>query len=554
MTQDRAPGAGQWQRDALPRDTMVHGYRVSRIIGRGGFGITYAVADAIDQTFAMKECFPRQFACRDGLVVQPSGADDEGPFADCLNRFIREAKSLVALSARGAATEGIVKVVTLFETNGTAYLVMELLAGQTMAERLAKQPQGLPGGEIRGLMLGVLRALETVHAVSMLHRDIKPANIFLRSNGRPALIDFGAARTTAHGQNTTFTQIYSEAYAPLEQMTGEVQTPASDLYAFGATFYKAIGGKLQDALSRQRDLLAGKPDPLIPAIVFGAGRFDDSVLRTIDACLRPRAEDRPQSVQDAICLMDGADEATTIIAPGIAPGCDGDATLLAPIEQTVIAPPTTQSALSRKRGNTVQAHDTTAQTRSTAGQRTDDAEALPAPKEPSRKRLWLWAGGGVAATIGVIGTVMALSSGQKQQTPPPMADIAVPAPAAPVAAAPAATTATVTTATKANAAATAPSSVSAATSPTPPTDAASGDVTSPAAAGTNDDTKTQKPKLAEEKKSREKTVTTRTQTISKEREMAQKQAAMQMQKTLQSLPKATNCKNALDFSLGINCE
>ncbi|MEO0035145.1 MAG: hypothetical protein RLZZ501_1168 [Pseudomonadota bacterium] len=324
-----------WQRDALPRGTLLQGYRVDQIIGRGGFGITYRVVDALDQVFAVKECFPRQFVCRDGLLVQPVGSDDEGPFQDCLTRFLREAKALVRLTANSTASEGIVRVVTLFESNKTAYLVMEHLSGQTLLELINAHPGGIPADRLGPLMDGMLGALSTVHAAGLLHRDIKPANVFLRAGGGPTLIDFGAARAVRGGQTTTFTQIFSESYAPIEQILGEPQDPSADLYALGATFYRAIGGTLVDAVTRHKSVLASTPDPLPPAGEIGRGRYPAELLTAIDACLRPKAEQRPQSVA-ALRAMILPPEGTTMLAP--ATSHETMTTVLAPPPPSVPGP------------------------------------------------------------------------------------------------------------------------------------------------------------------------------------------------------------------------
>src|ERR1700733_12055157 len=132
-----------WPRDALPRGTALHGFVVEAILGRGGFGITYRVRDRIDQLFAVKECFPKQFAVRQGLEVLPTDESEAPALTDCLERFMREAKALTRLSQRGAAGDGVVKVMTFFEAHGTAYIVMEHLAGQSLETLLRASPGGI---------------------------------------------------------------------------------------------------------------------------------------------------------------------------------------------------------------------------------------------------------------------------------------------------------------------------------------------------------------------------------------------------------------------------
>jgi tol-pal system protein YbgF len=304
-----------WPRDALPLGTVLNGYTIDGMLGRGGFGITYRALDRLDQIFAIKECFPRQFAVRQDGEVLPTDAADAESLNDCMGRFLREAKALMHLSRIGAAGDGVVRVATFFEANGTAYIVMEFLGGQSLEAYLKANPGGIPEARLNDLLHRLLHAIGCVHDAGLLHRDIKPANIYLREDGRPVLIDFGATRGTGGGQTMTFTQIYSESFAPLEQIAGSQQGPFSDLYALGVTFYLAIGGKAIDAFTRHQAILRGKRDPLIPAVELGAGRYDPRLLATIDAALKVAPEERPQSVRDLLQLLTGPaedDDATRI--------------------------------------------------------------------------------------------------------------------------------------------------------------------------------------------------------------------------------------------------
>ena len=314
-----ASAGENWPRDALPQGTLLYGYRIEKILGRGGFGITYRALDRIEQSFALKECFPRQFAVRQGMEVLPADAEAAEGLRDCLSRFIREARALLQLSQRGAAGDTAVKVVTFFETNGTAYLVMEFLEGESLEQWIRATAGGIPEERLSGILQGVLHAVGSAHDAGLLHRDIKPSNILLRQDGRPVLIDFGAVRAVAGGgQTQTFTQIYSESYAPIEQITGGPQGPYSDLYALGATFYRAIGGTTVDALTRHVAAMSGKPDPLVPAAAIGAGRYRPALLAAIDAALRIPASERPQTVGDFLALLaarESEEGATRFAAP-----------------------------------------------------------------------------------------------------------------------------------------------------------------------------------------------------------------------------------------------
>jgi serine/threonine protein kinase len=310
------PSDGHWPRDALPKGTELNGFRLEAMLGRGGFGITYRAVDAIDQSFAIKECFPRQFATRQGLSVYPASATETDIFADCIERFTREAKALRQLSALGSAGGSVVKVVTFFGANGTGYLVMEYLPGANLDAVITAAPRGLPTEQIVFMLPRLLQAVGGVHDAGLLHRDIKPANILLRADGAPVLIDFGAVRDALNpDQTSVYTQIYSESYAPIEQMTGGKQGTYSDLYGLGATFYRAIGGKTVTSVTRNQAVLHGMPDPQPPAAQIGRGRYPPAVLATIDAALTIDPYKRPQTIRDLIRMLEGPGGETTFVPP-----------------------------------------------------------------------------------------------------------------------------------------------------------------------------------------------------------------------------------------------
>jgi predicted Ser/Thr protein kinase len=292
----------------LPPGTELHGYRIVGLLGRGGFGITYKAVDKIDQVFALKECFPQQLATRRGADVVATDAGATAFLAECLERFTKEARALTLFTNAGGES-GVVRVYTFFELNGTAYIVMEYLDGEPLDQVLARHKTGLPEADLTRILRTLLPALDRVHANHLLHRDIKPANIFLRANGSPVLLDFGAARVNDPGEATTFTSIYTESYAPIEQIRGERQGPYSDIYALGATCYRAIAGK-PSAMTGTR----------VPAREAGAGRYSDRLLAAIDWALQVMPQDRPQTVAAfaASCglpLTGDADTDVTVVRP-----------------------------------------------------------------------------------------------------------------------------------------------------------------------------------------------------------------------------------------------
>src|SRR5262249_36926796 len=163
-----------------------------RVLGSGGFGITYLAVDLLQQRFAIKEYYPQQFATRHGMTVGPTTTDDTPLFDECRERFLREAQALVLLGRSADAAEGIVRVRTYFEAFGTCFLVMDYVEGDSFANVLRREPGGLAAARVHSLLTQLLASARLVHAAGLLHRDIKPANIIVRAGDRLVLIDFGA--------------------------------------------------------------------------------------------------------------------------------------------------------------------------------------------------------------------------------------------------------------------------------------------------------------------------------------------------------------------------
>lgn len=303
MSETANPASASWPKYALPFGTILNGYKIERVLGSGGFGVTYLARDLLGQPFAIKEYFPRQFAVREDMTVVASSAEDTALFEECRDRFLREAQALVLLGKRARADEGIVHVHTYFEAHGTCFMVMDFVEGMSLATVLQTAPGGLAAERVEELLSQLLSSLRAVHQAGLMHRDIKPANIILTGSGRPVLIDFGSSRESSGDLNTTYTQIYSGGYAPPEQILGMPQGEYSDIYAVGAVCYQAIGGKVVDALLRQNTTSVGRPDPLPPATKVGAGRYPDLLLIAIDAALEVDPAARPKNVDAMLALL-----------------------------------------------------------------------------------------------------------------------------------------------------------------------------------------------------------------------------------------------------------
>jgi len=293
---DRAEMADRAYPDALPADYRLHWYVLLRVLGQGGFGITYLARDTnLDQMVAIKEFLPVDMATRlpDATVCCRTEELRER-YRWGLERFIQEARTL----ARFDHTN-IVRVHSVFEANDTAYMVMRFEEGQNLASQLDRRST-LPEHELQRILLSVLDGLELVHRAGFIHRDIKPDNIHIRSDGTPVLLDFGSARH-AIGKARTMTILVAPGYAPLEQYysDSESQGPWTDIYGLAATCYRAIAGVAPlDAISRSKGILGSADDVLVPASVIGRGRYTERLLAAIDHGLAFAEKDRPQSIAE----------------------------------------------------------------------------------------------------------------------------------------------------------------------------------------------------------------------------------------------------------------
>ncbi|HYA47615.1 MAG TPA: protein kinase, partial [Burkholderiales bacterium] len=282
--------------DALPLQYRLNAYVLERVLGRGGFGITYLARDTkLDKQVAIKEYLPIEVAKREGATtVQPRTDQQRDLYGLGLERFIVEARTLARFDH-----PSIVRVHTLFEANGTAYMVMRFEEGVNFATLLERQGT-IPEERLLAILLPILDGLELVHGAGFVHRDIKPDNIQIRVDGTPVLLDFGSARQ-ALGKPRTMTVMVAHGYAPFEQYDGDAksQGPWTDIYGLGATCYRAIAGFAPlDALARVRDRLGSARDALVPATTIGKGRYSERLLAGIDAALEFAEKDRPQTIAE----------------------------------------------------------------------------------------------------------------------------------------------------------------------------------------------------------------------------------------------------------------
>ena len=269
---------------ALRPGTVLQGataYRIERVLGAGGFGITYLASMTmrvgnlnVKAHVAIKEHFIGDQCERAGdshTVVCPGTDASRALVAGSLRDFVSEARRLAEY---GAGHGNIVKVNEIFEINGTAYYVMEYLEGESL-DAYIKRNGPLGEDEIRSLVFPVVDAVAYLHARRLTHLDIKPANIMLGADGagnvRPVLIDFGLSKhynADGSATSTVNTMACSDGYAPAEQYSGiRTFSPTADVYALGATILAAATGRTPTAAN---DWPAGEPEATIAGLGLGA--------------------------------------------------------------------------------------------------------------------------------------------------------------------------------------------------------------------------------------------------------------------------------------------
>ncbi len=236
-------------------------YIVGRVLGVGGFGITYEAQDtfAMGRRIAIKEYYPSGIAVRDIGTQRLCFGDHGNEYDIGLMRFEREANTLALL--RGGRAESVVQVYEFFCENGTGYMAMEYIEGRSLRELARVSGGRIPYDQAYHILKRLTEALAIVHLEGVLHRDISPENIIIQPDGILRLIDFGAARTAQSRGLTRRMIMLKPGFAPPEQYDGAGnQGPWTDVYALACTFYRIVSGvRLPDAMER---IYGRRVDPL----------------------------------------------------------------------------------------------------------------------------------------------------------------------------------------------------------------------------------------------------------------------------------------------------
>lgn len=290
---------------ALPAGHRVFEYRIDKMLGGGGFGLTYLAHDVnLELPVALKEYYPGDLATRSAdYAVHVRAAEGASQFDWGLERFLDEARALASFRH-----PNIARVLRYFRENGTAYIVMEYETGDPLKRWMARQS----GLNLQGLLHVIhplLDGLEAVHRMNFLHRDIKPDNIYMRADGSPVLLDFGAARRVTADRDMT--NIISPGFAPFEQYHSQGnQGPWTDIYSLGAVMYWMVTGhKPVESASRVKE------DSMPRAVDNGHPSFGVTLLKAIDRAMAPDETRRPQSVAEFRAALTGSDEVKTLTQP-----------------------------------------------------------------------------------------------------------------------------------------------------------------------------------------------------------------------------------------------
>ena len=288
---------------ALPPGFQLDQYRIERQLSLGGFSIVYLARDAHGMAVAIKEYLPNSLALRKEGETEPQVSEEHRlAFRYGMKCFFEEGRSLAKLMH-----PNVVRVLNFFRANGTVYMVMQFERGRTLHDYIRKHRGEVKEMLIRAVFARMLNGLREVHAHKLMHLDIKPSNIYLRNDGTPVLLDFGAARQTLMSDQPVLKPMYTPGYAAPEQYEKGAQIgPWTDIYSVGASLHACIVGSPPPRADERT-----QQDTLQPVVKTQAGRYSRQLLELTDWCLHLDPQQRPPSVyalQKALIHQDNAPE------------------------------------------------------------------------------------------------------------------------------------------------------------------------------------------------------------------------------------------------------
>ena len=281
---------------------LIGRYTIEKVLGQGGFGITYLGIDELhEKKVAIKEFFPQGIVTRnieyeDAVTVTFVGEKDN--YNKGKEKFLKEAR----IMARFSKDEGIVKAQDFFEINNTAYIVMEYLEGITLKQYL-RENERIEPEELLELFVPLIESLDEIHSQGLIHRDISPDNIMVLLGGKIKLMDFGAARDYTDFGEKSLSLILKPGYAPPEQyQTHGVQGPWTDIYALCATMYKCFTGENPpDAIERVMD------DNLKEISEFGipvSKQMEETIIKGMSISAKNRYRNIEEFCEDLYALSE----------------------------------------------------------------------------------------------------------------------------------------------------------------------------------------------------------------------------------------------------------
>ena len=275
----------------LPDGLEIGGYRIVKKIASGGFSIVYLAYDGDGNAVAIKEYLPSALTLRPPGELAPVIAKANLPvFRIGLKCFFEEGRALARI-----VHPNVVRVLNFFRANDTVYMVMAYESGHSLQEYAARLvARGSRAGEpfIRQVFNGVCAGLREVHANKLLHLDLKPANIYLRTDGSPLLLDFGAARQTIHTDSPTLAPMYTPGFAAPELYAkGSALGPWTDIYSIGAAMFACMAGAPPQPADQRR-----VADTMGEQVARLEGAYTPGLVAMVKACLALDPLARPQSV------------------------------------------------------------------------------------------------------------------------------------------------------------------------------------------------------------------------------------------------------------------